>query len=334
MPKIVFPVFLNRMMHDIDQNYHKDERYLSVREIASKFEVSIQTAQKGVKDLASRGILLPKRKSGIYVLQNNIFNTPLEGKQLIVITRIDNPLFYQPFLDGVIERTIDTGIATKLIINSHHDITSLSFGEYLVDLRADGIITLNFGSSSSLPFYHVIREKVDIVSDIIIDELPILPAVQTDNYKHAFSAGRTMLNSGISTFYVFGSYPVQNKRFIGFKDAVKAHAERIRYIQISEVDSMSIALGILNNITPDTGVFLCDYTAVHYIASLCSRFKIQFPEHNIIAYDGEHKEFQYPEIPAIPCVAPSFEEIGYELCNTMIHKWEQGTFPNPLHKKI
>ena len=40
------------MMHDIDQNYQKDERYLSIREIASKFEVSIQTAQKGVTELA------------------------------------------------------------------------------------------------------------------------------------------------------------------------------------------------------------------------------------------------------------------------------------------
>lgn len=334
MPKIVFPGFLKKLKFDICNNYQKDDKYLSIREISTKFGVSIQTAQKGITELANQGMVIPKRKSGIFIAQTNVHFCSLKGKQLLVLSRIDNPLFFQPFLDGVLERTKNTGISTKLMVNDFKDITNLAFGEYLTSLHADGIITLNFDSSSALPFYHAQREQVDLISDIIIDELPTLPSVQTDNYKHAFSAGRMMVNNNITSFFVFGSYPEKNKRYIGFKDAVKMHAENIRYIRISEIDSMSIALGILRNLGTNTGVFLCDYTTVHYISSLCSRFNIQFPANSVIAYDGESNELVYPDIPTIPCVGPSFREIGYELCGAIVEKWETGKFATPLQRKI
>ena len=334
MPKIVFPGFLKKLIFDICNNYQKGDRYLSIREIATKFDVSVQTAQKGITELASQGMVIPKRKSGIFIAQTNVHFCSLKGKQLLVLSRIDNPLFYKPFLDGVLERTKNTGINTKLVINDFKDITSLAFGEYLTSLHADGIITLNFDSSSALPFYHAQREHVDLISDIIIDELPTLPSVQTDNYKHAFSAGRMMVNNNISTFFVFGSYPEKNKRYIGFKDAVKMQAESLKYIRISEIDSMSIALGVLRNMGTTTGIFLCDYTSVHYIASLCSRFNIHFPPNSIIAYDGESNELIYPDVAVIPCSGPSFRELGHELCGAMVEKWESGKFSTPLQRKL
>jgi len=333
MPKIVYPTFYKKLCQDISKTYRKGDRYLSIREIAEKFGVSVQTAQKGVSELAEKGILLPKKRSGIFVLRTKCADA-LHDKQLLVLSRINNPLFYQPFLDGVIERTADTGIQTQFRVNTFKQTSTLAFGEYLCNLGVDGLITLNFDSSSALPFYHVIREKHDIISDIIIDELPLLPSVQTNNYKHAFRAGRNMINKGLTHFYAFGSYPEKNKRFIGFTDAVKSHAQKIRYIRLSETDSAAIATGILTNMNTNTGIFLCDYTAVHFIISLCSRFHIDFAPYSIIAYDGESEQLAYPGLPVIPCVGPSFKQIGYELCNTMISKWEEGEFATPLQRKI
>jgi DNA-binding LacI/PurR family transcriptional regulator len=333
MPRIVYPYFFKKLCQDISSSYRKGDRYLSIREIAAKFDVSVQTAQKGVNELAQKGVLLPKKRSGIFVLRNKCDDT-LHNKQLLVLSRINNPLFYQPFLDGVIERTADTGIQTHFRVNTFKQTTSLAFGEYLCEQGVDGIITLNFDSSSALPFYHVLREKHDIISDIIIDELPLLPSVQTNNYKHAFQAGRMMINKDLSRFYVFGSYPEKNKRFIGFNDAVKGQAKKVKYVRLSETDSAAIAMGILSNMDASTGIFLSDYTAVHFIVSLCSRFHIDFAPYSVIAYDGEGDRLIYPGVPAIPCVGPSFKQIGYELCDAMITKWEEGQFSTPLQRKL
>jgi hypothetical protein len=85
-------------------------------------------------------------------------------------------------LKGIHKTADPYGISVQHEYIHEQDVRSLSFGEYLCSLGADGIIALNF-RNGALPFYHVLREGVDIVTDIILDELPLLPAVQTDNFR-------------------------------------------------------------------------------------------------------------------------------------------------------
>jgi len=337
MPKQVFPDFIRHLRNDIVHSYQDGERYLSIRDIAAKFDVSVQTAQKGVTQLKDEGILEPRKKAGIYVkmgMKERI--DPFVGKEVVVISKVASPIFYQGFLDGVTERLKDTDVAIKMmVIDESEDVSSLDFGKRLVNLHADGIITLSFTHESALPFYHALREGVTMVADIILDGLPLLPAVQTDNYKHAFAAGRLMSQMGLETLYVFGTYPEDNKRLLGFCQAVKTSEIPIRYHQLTGVDLMMKTMNILSSLTPKTGIFLSDYTTLHNVASLCSRFHIQFTPGTIVAYDGaDSNEIRYPDIPPIPCVAPTFKDLGFHLCDALVQKWTTGSYPTPLQKKI
>jgi len=337
MPKRVFPDFLRHLRNDIVSSYHDGERYLSIREIAAKFGVSVQTAQKGVSHLAKEQILEPRKKAGIYVGKGmqEIVN-PLADKEVVVISKVSTPIFYQGFLDGVKERLKDTGVTIKMMVmNESDDVSSLEFGKRLVNLHADGIITLCFTHESALPFYHAIREGVNMVADIILDDLPLLPAIQTDNYKHAFAAGRLMAQMGLETLYVFGTYPEGNKRLLGFSQAIKTSEMSIQYQQLTGVDLMMKTMNILSSLTPKTGIFLSDYTTLHNVASLSSRFHIQFKPGTIVAYDGaDANEVKYPGIPSIPCIGPTFKDLGYHLCDVLVQKWTTGSYPEPLQKKI
>jgi DNA-binding LacI/PurR family transcriptional regulator len=337
MPRQVFPDFLRHLRNDVVSSYNGGERYLSIREIAAKFGVSVQTAQKGVTQLTEEMLLEPRKKAGIYIGKGmkEIAN-PLANKEVVVISKVATPIFYQGFLDGVKERLKDTGVKVKMmVLDESEDVSSLAFGKRLVDLQADGIVTLCFTRESALPFYYAIREGVNMVADIILDDLPLLPAVQTDNYKHAFAAGRLMSQMGLETLYVFGTYPESNKRLLGFSQAVKNSEASIKYQQLTGVDLMMRTMNILSSLTPKTGIFLSDYTTLHNVASLCSRFHIQFTPGTIVAYDGaDANEVRYPGIPPIPCIGPTFKELGYHLCDVLVHKWTEGTYPQPLQKKI
>lgn len=334
MPKIIYEPFLEALKLDIINRYQVGDRYLSIRSIAVHFQVSLQTAQKGVKELCENGILSARQKSGIFVLAKPNLTREESRRSLVVLSRNSNPQFYKPFLEGIHQRIVAHTVDVKVIAEDFGDVGSLRFGEYIVNLGVDGIISLNFFPESALPFYYVLHNQIPIVSDIIFDTLPILPAVQTDNYKHAFKAGYSMLREGFDEFFLFGFYPKENKRYQGFKDSVKNKCRSIQYIRISEFESLSTAISILSNMQEHTGIFLCDYSAVHYIASLCSRYSIKFKNHSIQAYDWEDDTIKYPNVPPIPCAAPSFKEIGYHLCDTLMTKWTSGDYPMPLQRKV
>ena len=336
MPRLVFDSFIQKLEHDIVTNYDRGQRYLSVRDIAKKFGVSVQTAQKGVTFLSEKEILIPRKRAGIFVgsVQNKI--DILTNKTIIVMSRIATPIFYQGFLDGVKERAAGTGITIKLkVIQESEDISSLAFGERLINLQASGIITLGFTHESALPFYHALLAGIDIVADIILDDLPLLPSVQTDNYKHAFAAGRIMNQMGLENLYVFGTYPKKNKRLLGFSQAIQNPDATVSYQQLSGVDVLTRTMSILGDMNSKTGIFLSDYTTLHNISALCSRFNISFMPNTVLAYDAANdKEVLYPGVPPIPYLGPTFKELGYNLCDTLIHKWTKGYYPEPIQRKI
>lgn len=331
MPKQVYDEFLRRLRKDILTNYDVNEKYLSVREIAEKFSVSLQTAQKGVKELSEGGLILSRPKIGITVNDRHYRLVGLNNKKIYVISNKQDGHFYSSFYDGVVEVASCYGIKAEFMLNTFSDTESLAFGEHLTELKADGLIMLSF-PHSDLPFYHAMREGMDIVSDIILDKLPLLPAVQTDNYKHSFEAGSMLVEEGCRKFYVFGYYQKENKRFKGFADAIGKYGYTAHYVQLSSISGISQAAEVIRNYTSDTGLFISDYSSSYVIDSLCSREEL-VPKH-ILAYDGDTDHFIANYLPPIKAVAPSFKTLGEELCRTLIYKWEHGRFKEPLQVKI
>lgn len=332
MPKLVFDNFLRLLLRDVQNNYTSGDRYLTVRQIAEKFNVSLQTSQKGVTNLSEKGILEGRRRAGIHVKSTHI-ELGISGKKMIVLSNKQDFRFYQAFYKGVKEKTESENIDTELIFNTHPKPQSLGFGEYLTTLEADGIIALSF-AKSALPFYHALREGVDIVSDIIIDELPILPAIQTDNYKHANKAGKIMVQNGLKDFYVFGFYPEDNTRYKGFFDAVEPNARSVSYIQLSSYHAMEKVDSIFHDLKSSSAIFSCDYSANYIIASNFLKHHKQITHNNFLAYDAEEEYFHYPGLPPIKCIAPSFSDLGVTLANKLIQKWKLGSFAEPLRIKI
>ncbi len=332
MPKKVLNSFLRDIRRDIKINYQPGDRYLTMRVIADTFQVSLQTAQKGIAILESEGLVRSKKKSGIFI-ESLESHGITKGKHLIVLSNKQDQRFYNTFFEGVKKELEGTDITLSLIVNTHDKTDNLSFGEYLVSLKADGIIALSF-DKAMLPFYHVIREGVDIVSDIIIDQLPILPAVQTDNYKHAFAAGEILIQNGYKDFFVFGYFSEQNKRYQGFYDAVKSQARSVTYIHLSDIEAMAKTDAIFHNLSFTTAVFSCDYSTNYILASQFVKHNVKVHAYNFLAYDSESNFFHYPGLPPIRCVAPSFFNLGESLASTILSKWKNGEFPVPLQKKI
>ncbi len=331
MPKKVFEDFIRNLRRDILTNYEAGSRYLSVREISDKFSVSLQTAQRGVKELKDKGLISSRPNSGIIVQEKESATAGLRHKTIYVISNKQDGHFFSSFYDGAKIISDDYGIKTEFLMNTFSDTSSLSFGNYLTSLKADGLIMLSF-PNSELPFYHAIREGVDIVSDIILDKLPILPSVQTDNFKHSYEAGKALVAEGCTKFYVFGYYRQQNKRFLGFDTAVREAGYISTYIEISSISGISETAEILRNYNDHTGLFIGDYSSAYVIDSLCSRQAL-IPRH-ILVYDTDDEYFYANYLPPIKAVGPSFKILGQKLCSTLINKWKTGKYLEPLQIKI
>lgn len=332
MPKKVFDSFIRELRRDIKMNYKVGDRYVTMRQIADIFQVSLQTAQKGIALLETEGVVKSKKKSGIYI-ESLESKATTNGKHLVVLSNKQDQRFYNIFFEGVKRQLENTKISLELIANPYNNTDNLAFGDYLVSLKADGIIALSF-EKAALPFYHAIREGVDIVSDIIIDQLPILPAVQTHNYQHANVAGEILLQNDYKDFFVFGYYPEHNKRYKGFYDAVKSRARSVTYIHLSDIEAMAKTDAIFHNLSKTTAIFSCDYSANYILASQFLKHNVKISAFNFLAYDSESDFFHYPGLPPIRCVAPSFFNLGEALAKTILEKWETGVFPLPLQQKI
>ena len=227
MPKKVFDVFFKALVRDIKNNYQPGDKYISIREIAEQHRISLQTAQRGVTKLEEHGYITVKQKAGI-TIESLRPQKILEGYKIAVISSKHDKRFDNSFLEGIKVTASERNITADFVQIPDINIKSLQFGEYLLTLDADGIIALSF-KNSALPFYYVISKGMDLVSDTIIDELPILPSVQTDNYHHAHEAGLVFKEHKYRRFLAVGYYQKDgNRRFEGMYEAIKDHCDEVK----------------------------------------------------------------------------------------------------------
>jgi DNA-binding LacI/PurR family transcriptional regulator len=333
MPKQVFDGFFRAMVRDIKNQYHQGNKYLSIREIADKYQVSVQTAHKGVKKLEEYGYITVKRKAGITV-ECLRPQKKLEGYKIAVVSARADTRFNDAFLKGIREVAGRLGVIVGFEQINEPEKQSLQFGEHLVSLDADGIIALSF-RHSDLAFYHVIREGLDIVADVILDGLPVLPAVQTNNYRHAQEAGRIFVEQGYRRFLVVGYGPLKkNRRYEGMYDAIQDHCDEVQYVCLTDLGSINKIDEFFNRFNKYSAVFSVDYSASYIVGAKFTQHGITVKKDNFLVYDCEKDFFEYNGISMVRKVGPSMADIGSELCKTLIHKRETGAYPLPLQRKI
>jgi len=331
MPKKIYNDAYRAIRKNIEQNYQPGDKYLSVREIVQQFSISLQTAQRIVTQLNEEGVVESKRKSGIIVKKINDAPNLLPGKKLLVLSNRSDGNFYSSFYSGITEVAEKYGITTSFHLNTYKQTNTLDFGNRLLEMDADGIIALSF-MDSALPFYHCIQNGKDVISDVILDELPILPAVQTDNYKHAYEAGKRFLAMNCTEVLEIGYYNENSKRYKGLKDALKDTGVHTRYYCLDSQNVFGIISERIKSATPATGFFISDYAAAYLFCSLCAREGVM-PK-SVLAYDADDDQFRFADLPPIEIVGPSFRTMGGALARHIIAKWETGSYPEPLQRKI
>ncbi len=336
MPKLVYQNFYRELRRDIETGYKTGDRYLRVREIAGKFNVSLQIAQKAVSQLSSEGVIAAKPRAGIVVQNTGTAPSGLKGKKILVLSYKQDYHFYASFLDGIRQNCGLYGVDVEFKMNTFKETDSLGFGEYLLSLNADGIITLSF-VNSALPFYYALREGQDIVADIILDSLPVLPAVQTDNYRHSYEAACILSKRNCRRYFVLGYYPQNNRRYRGFYDGIQktwqgSFRPEVTYIQLSKMNVLGEVIRIIHNYSDTAGFFISDYSANYFFGMLCIQERIQ-PK-TVLVYDADDSYFSLPGLEPVRSIAPSFKELGRQLSGVLIRKWKTGAYPEPLQRKI
>jgi DNA-binding LacI/PurR family transcriptional regulator len=336
MPKLVYQNFYRALRRDIEINYKTDDHYLKVREIADKFNVSLQIAQKAVSQLESEGVIAAKQRTGIIIRNTVTAPSDLNGKKILVLSYKQDYHFYASFLDGIKQNCGLYNVAVEFKMNTFKETDSLGFGEYLLSLNADGIITLSF-VNSALPFYYALREGQDIVADIILDTLPVLPAIQTDNYKHSYEAACILCKQNCRRYFVLGYYPQDNRRYRGFCDGIQktwqgTFQPEVTYIQLSKMNVVGEVIRVIHNYSDTAGFFISDYSANYFFGMLCIQERIQ-PK-MVLVYDADDAYFSLPGLEPVRSVAPSFKELGKQLSDVLIRKWKTGSYPELLQQKI
>lgn len=333
MPKQVLDELIARLVRDIERNYSAGDRYRSLREIADGFDVSYQTAQKGLARLQELGVVESRRRSGTTVLGTRP-EVSLTGKTVFVISNQHEKRFDAAFFEGIREVAEAEGVVARFLENEYPDPRSLGFGDYLIGLDADAVIALAF-RDSALPFYHAMRGGLDIVADIILDELPILPAVQTDNFRHALEAGRRLAGHGFSEFIVVGYYPHEhNKRYQGFLEGLRGRDAEVTYLCLRDSTAMSAIDRFLHDFGRSRAVFSTDYSANHILGAKFIQHGIDPSGDRFVVYDSERGMFHYTGLSPVRSVAPSLHTLGKSLCSVLLTKWKRGAFEEPLQRKI
>jgi len=333
MPKKVFDDFYAGAVRDIKSHYQEGDKYFSVRVLADKFRVSLQTAQKGVKKLEESGFISTKMRSGITIISTNPAKK-LENRTIAVVSANSDTRFNEGYMKGISGFVEDKGIKAVFYDVTEKDLESVAFGDYLLSLKADGIIAL-YMRNSALPFYHAIREGQDIVSDIIYDGLPMMPSIQPDNHRHAYDAGKLLLERGYRRFLMAGYRPKKgNRRFEGFFEAVKESCDDIQYLCLSEYKSIYDIDLFFRGFDKNCAVFSDDYSANFILAAKFVQHRIKAKNENFMVYDSDEVFFEYKGLKSIRSIGPSLQTIGRELCVTLIAKWETGEYPWPLQRKI
>jgi len=333
MPKKVLDAFFTAMVREIRNSFKPGDKYYSIRDLSVHHKVSIQTAQRGVKRLQEYGYISVKQKAGI-TIESVWPQKKLKGYRLSIVSARTDDRFNAAFLGGINEIAGKHDVAVRFEKTPPMDFRSLQFGDHLLSLNADGIICLYF-RNSALPFYHVMREGMDIVTDIIPDVLPILPAVQTDNFHHASEAGRIFLEHRYNKILVIGYYPQdKNRRYDGLLSVIKDSCKEIKYAYLPDIDSVSIIDTFFHRFDSNCAVFSNDYSANYIAGAKFMQYKIPVRNDNFLVYDCEEDVFIYHGLNPAKRVGPSLHYLGQELCKVILTKQETGNYPEPRQRRI
>jgi DNA-binding transcriptional regulator YhcF (GntR family) len=336
MPKKVFDSIFRQVERDIVANYAVGQRYLTIHKIAEQFNVAYGTSAKIVSALAGFGMIETLPGSGITVKSHRP-RSRLEGRKIAVIFKspVDEP-FPEAFYQGARDCAVKEGIEVcKLEVPQLH-YNSIAFGDYLCGLQVDGIITVGF-ENSPLSFYHSMVKQVDLVADIPFEELPTLPVVATDNFRHGQEAAQRFCDSGHTEVCIISwcAADSQNcrgfmlQRLEGFHSVARKSRMEVNYIYLNAPNAEEKVARFFHRFNDKKAAFSLEFCANWYVASQFARRQIPVRNGNFMVYDATDDGYAYEGLPSVATCGPSLKKLGNGLAGKLIDKWKSGSFSEP-----
>jgi DNA-binding LacI/PurR family transcriptional regulator len=334
MPKKVLEKFLRDLTRDIKANYHAGDRYLTLDEICRKFSVCKKTAHNAVKKLALRGMVKASPRRGIIItsLEEKI---NLSDKKMLMLSNLHHRRSADAFFSGAKELADSRDIAIAFMENPLEDTRSLSFGDFLLEQNVDGICAVSF-ADAALGFYRAMREGLDIVADYHMDDLPILPVIESDSRRHGLEAGKALNAKGFGDIVVagFGDAACNRIRFEALLSQIDKEKTEVRYLEISQPNALFLLDRFLYSYGEKCAVVSIEYRTNELIAAQFVQHRIRKAPINLFAYDSYDDTYDHKGLPPVPTFAPSFKQLGAALARRLINKWETGRFTEPMLELI
>jgi DNA-binding LacI/PurR family transcriptional regulator len=341
MPKKVFEQLVAGMTADIKTNYRVGARYLTLDQICRKFKVSRQPASNAVKRLASYTMVRSVPGGGITILAKQR-EFGVAGKKIAFLSRLGfNKATIQAFRAGIDTVAGPAGVTVVTVPFKEREVTSLAFGDYLLGLDADGIIAVDF-PRSALPFYHALHNGMDVVADIFLTDLPLLPVVQTDNRRYGAMAAERMSQNRITDIRLVAENTLEemvyapdvHERYQGFMDAFKRKKGTVKYIALYRQDGVMELQEFLGAPAPHKGLFAMTLGVLPLVATQLVHHAFPVTRSNFLIYDYYEDVFRFTGLPDITPLAPAIPKLGAALAAKLINKWRTGKFGEPLCERI
>ncbi len=338
MPKKILEPLVKAICRDIQTNYRIHDRYRSVREIADTFGASLATAHKAIGRLKQAGMVRARQKAGIFITSLEP-ESEITGKKVLVVSNNSDPRFNAAFLNGILRKAGQAGITVDEWNNPGMQTQSLDFGRALMAEAtrrgSDAVIALYF-QSADLPFYYLLSQGIDIITDITLDRVrEVIPSVQTDNRHHAEEIARRFHAWKKKQILAVSFWEEDNIRFQHFKEKYMQLQPNgdVSFVHLGNSRSVGRIYQFLLEFSPECGVFSVDYSANRVIAPHFYEHRIP-AEKNLLLYDCEEETFTYKGISPIRPVAPSLRQIGMRIMEKLIHKMKTGQWEEPLNELI
>jgi DNA-binding LacI/PurR family transcriptional regulator len=338
MPKQVMARLVSRIVEDVRANYSVGDWYRTVREVGRVFGVSLQTAHRAVSRLSGLGVLERFPGSGIRVVSLGVPDPTLRGLKVLVVSDNPDPRFNAAFMGGIGDAFGPVGIKAVLRVNDVSDTRSYGFGEtvkrWVQETDASGVVSLYF-RGSDLPLFFLIAQGIPVVSDIILDALPPLAAVQTDNRTHARKAARIFSERGIRKVLTVGFWDAPNVRHEAFREEfMKGNPDgAVRYLDLKDHRYVGILHAFLRDFEPKCGIFSLDFCANHAIVPQLVAAKIDCRD-RFLVYDAEDEIVRVSESVSVPAVAPSLRTLGRRLASKLVVRLATGAWSEPVQERI
>lgn len=328
MPKKVIDTLLDKIRISIAEHYELGDKYLTVRELASLYQVSLQTAHKAIRILKSENIVAAKPKTGTVITSKKPINT-IKGKTLGVFSNLNDPIYDMTFYKTIEKSVESAGIQVRFTHLEERKLPGLALAKHILDLNLDCGMFLSY-TNSALSLYHLFMNQFIFVSDIGYEELPMIPTIQTDNYRHSFEAGKRQASMGYSSFVMIGCQSRQESlRYKGYVDGIGKTESAVRYIQLVDPSGIAKMSNTIHYLEEDTAVFCADFPLVDMVASKFLQYQKEVKNDNFMIYDCAENSYLFHGLPLIRSAAPGIIEIAQGLSQMIIKILETDIIPQP-----